>query len=104
VDADTPRFIARGLGYVHSASVAADPLEAIREEEQAEQTRRAHRRWAKERQRRWGEAAQTIRVVVADFAEGGVDRKTASDLRAIERDVRRVSRRLDDEWRRAEGA
>jgi plasmid stabilization system protein ParE len=71
--------------------------------DQAQLTAEAHRRWAAEQRRRWGEAAQTIHRALSDFADGGVDRRLENDLRTIERGVGRVSRRLDDERRRAEG-
>jgi hypothetical protein len=53
-----------------------------------------------ERRRRWGSAAAVIGHALAEFSEGGIDRRLASDLRVIRRSTERVSRRLDAEVRR----
>jgi hypothetical protein len=92
---DQPRYIAPGAGYTHWRASAADKLEAIRADEQDEQTRRAQLLWAKEQQRRWGEAAKTINGAVEHFAAAGVDRRLASDLQVITRQTERVRARLE---------
>jgi hypothetical protein len=104
VDADVPRWLAKALGYTHSPHAAADPLEAIRAEEQTAQTRAAHLRWSREQRRRWGEAAATITSAVDSFSTGtGLDPRLAADMRAIRRDVARTTQHLDDDLRRAAG-
>jgi hypothetical protein len=100
---DRPRFIGP-IGYVSSPFIAVDPLEAVRSEEQERQSRDAHIHWTRERRRRWGAASTSINTVLDEFAQGGVDRRLESDLRAIRRGADRVGRRLDDELRRVEGA
>jgi len=47
-------------------------------------------------QRRWGEAAKAITDAVDTFAANGVDQRLAGDVRAIRRDVTRVSRHLTE--------
>jgi hypothetical protein len=92
---DQPRFVARGAGYTSWAGHAVDGLEAVRVEEQEEQTRKAHAVWAEQQRRRWGQAARVIDAALAAFVSGGVDRRIASDLRVIRRTTERVARRLD---------
>jgi hypothetical protein len=101
---DASRFLGRAAGYVRSSAIAIDKLEVIRPEEQAEQTRRARVEWTKAQQRRWGEAAKAIASAVEGFAAGGrVDRRLAGDLRQIRRGAERVTRRFEDDLRRAGG-
>jgi hypothetical protein len=92
---DQPRYIARTMGYTNWAGHAVDPLEAVRADEQEEQTRKAHAVWAEQQRRRWGQAARVIDAALATFVSGGVDRRIASDLRVIRRTAERVTRRLD---------
>jgi hypothetical protein len=100
VSRDEPRFLGRTHGYVNSSAIAADRLEAVRPEEQKAMTRAAHLRWRQMMRRRWGMAARVITAEVDSFAAAGVDRRVARDLRVIERDVQRVSQRLDQLDRR----
>jgi hypothetical protein len=95
---DRPRYLAPSAGYTADVAAAIDKLEAIDAAEQERQTANAHRRWQAERRKRWGEAAQTINGAMDEFSNGAIDRRLASDLRAIRRSTECVSRRLDDEY------
>jgi hypothetical protein len=105
LDVDAPRYLAKGVGYTHVAHLSIDPAaECVDAATQAAITRNAHVRWARERRRRWARAVAQISGAISDFASGGVDGRLAKDLRTIERGAARVSKRLDDELRRADGA
>jgi hypothetical protein len=95
VDADRPRFLARQLGYVNASEIAMDKLECIGEDEQRRQTEDAHRRWRLQQQREWGKARREILAGVEHFRNNGSpDRRTISDLRAVQRVTARIDARL----------
>ena len=92
---DQPRYLARTVGYVDSSAIAMDKLECIDEEEQRRVTDDAHRRWRLQQQREWGKARHTILLGVERFkASGFSDRRTMSDLRAVQRVTARIDARL----------
>jgi hypothetical protein len=103
--ADPSRFLGPAYGYASWSGNSPDQLEAIRPDEQEEQTRRAHRDWAVTQARRWGACAAAISAALdAFYGNGaGIDRKLQADLRQIRRGSDRVGRKLDDEVRRATG-
>jgi hypothetical protein len=94
-NADEPRFLAKGLGYVRSGAIAMDKVEAVSEGEQRRQTDAAHRRWRLQQAREWGQARREILSGVERFKHNGhPDPRLLHDLRGIERGVERVDRRV----------
>ena len=92
---DQPRYLARTVGYVDSSAIAMDKLECIDEEEQRRVTDDAHRRWRLQQQREWGKAKREILAGVERFRSNGhPDRRTMSDLRAVQRVTARIDARL----------
>jgi hypothetical protein len=107
VDADQPRFLARGVGYTAVSHLSIDPAaECVDERTQQGQTFRAHRAWQERQRRRWGAASETINgAVEAFYGNGnGIDRRLAADLRVVKRATDRVGRRLEEELHQAGGA
>jgi hypothetical protein len=97
VNGDQPRFLAPVAGYTPVAHQSIDPTcEALDASYLQKVTSEAHRRWARDRRRRWGQAAAALGVVVEDLSRSG-DRALQSDLRALSRMALRVSARLDRE-------
>jgi hypothetical protein len=95
---DRPRFLGRTLGYTPVAYHSIEPgAECVDAGCQRELTSRAHRAWARDRRRRWGQAAAAIGAAVEDLSQG--DRKLHSDLRAVARAAMRVTAKLDEQAR-----
>jgi hypothetical protein len=93
VGLDDPRYLGAKIGYVTFPTV--DPIECITEAEQQRQTAQAHWRWAEEQRRAWGQAHETITGALTQFPLSvRVDRRTSSDLRAIERTAQRIDKRV----------
>jgi hypothetical protein len=99
VHGDRPRFLGRTLGYTPVAYHSIEPgAECVDAGCQRELTSRAHRAWARDRRRRWGQAAATIGAAVEDLSRSG-DRKLQSDLRTLARAAMRVTAKLDEQAR-----
>jgi ribosomal protein S12 methylthiotransferase accessory factor YcaO len=90
---DQPRFLARGSGYVHSAAVAIDRLEAVSEAEQARLTRRAHERREAQLQRAWNETEATINRAL-DLFTASAPPTLQSSIRAVRRSAAELGRKL----------
>jgi hypothetical protein len=91
VERDSPRYPGRVGGYVSSAAVAMDNLEAVDAEYQRHLTEDAHRRRADA----WKVTHSRIDTALRDYKrEGSPDRRTLSDLRVIERSAARIDQRL----------
>jgi hypothetical protein len=100
VSAGEPRLLARASerGYTSALQLAmhGEP-EAISNEEQQRQTLAARRRWQAKQRRAWGTARQHIFDAVEGFRrDGHPDGQLLNDVKAIERQVGRVDKHLDE--------
>jgi len=93
---EQPRFLGRTLGYIdHPGRGLHDEPEALTRREQEEQTARAHRVWQQQAAREWGKARDAILDATRVFRGTGVgDRQVIGSLRAIERGVARIDKRI----------
>jgi hypothetical protein len=84
------------LGYVdHTSRALGGEPEAVSSEEQEALTLRAHRHWQEQAQREWGKCRRAILDATASARTAGIaDRRVLGSLRAIERSVSQVDRRV----------
>jgi hypothetical protein len=82
------------LGYTNRAAQAmtAEP-EAVSAREQAELTRQAHQR-AGQRERDAWRRCRDVMLAELELARRELDRSLASDLRVIERQLERITRKV----------
>lgn len=87
---------ARNYAQIPFLGVRFEP-ECISETEQLAQTLAARRRWTAEQRRAWGTARQHIFDAVEGFRrDGHPDGQLLNDVKAIERQVGRVDKHLDE--------
>ena len=88
-------FLGRTHGYSASSMFAADGLEwSTGQAEQTHQTAQAHREWQERQRRAWGKARASISSALDGLKADPASKPLASDLRVIERQVRRIDERV----------
>jgi hypothetical protein len=95
-DADEPRFLHRNIahGYTarHDLAARGEP-ECVSEDYQRQLTEQARSRETRRRLAAWRPAAELIQSGIAAFAPSA-DTRSRSDLRVIERTLKRIDQRL----------